>query len=143
MKGYIYFIENNANEKKYIGSTTNLKRRFRQHLCTTRYLDKWHQDLHNNPENWTFGILEIIEDDDFVKFNSKMAEREIHFYNKFKNGAGVYNLVKPSITFSRGKKYSNERLEKQREAHYGRPHKSSPNTSLINEKYNYAYVNRM
>lgn len=133
MKGYIYYIKNNDNNKRYIGSTIDLKRRIRQHLCTTRYNDYWHQMLHEFPENFEIGVLETVTADDLVKFNSLMAEKEIHYYNKFKSTTGVYNLVKPSASALRGTKYTDERTMKQREAHYGRQHKSFPNSSLINK----------
>ena len=135
MKGYIYYIKNNDNNKRYIGSTIDLKRRIRQHLCLTRYNDYWHQMLHEFPENFEIGVLKTIETNDPVKLNSILAEYEIYYYNMFKNTTGVYNMVKPSASALRGTKYSEERTMKQREAHYGRTHKSFPNSSLINSFY--------
>lgn len=34
--GYIYVIENDINEKLYIGQTTDLKTRIRKHFCNNR-----------------------------------------------------------------------------------------------------------
>lgn len=132
MKGYIYYIKNNETGKQYIGSTTDLKRRIRQHLCITRYTDEWHKLLHEFPDNFTIGVHEVVEADDIITLSILMAEKETQYYEKYKKTTGVYNIVRPSISPVRGKKYSEERLIKQREAHYGREHKSSPNISLIN-----------
>lgn len=138
--GYIYYIKNNKTLKRYIGATNNLTRRIRQHLCKTRYMDKWHTDLHNNPENYTSGVLEIIETNNIEKLNLLLAERELHYYIKFKFTTGVYNLRTPSPNVQRGSKFTDDRLIKQSECHYGKLHKSKADFRLINKFINNLHV---
>lgn len=76
--GYIYVIENQVNNKKYVGQTIDPVERWRKHKT---------DDIHNNNlvigkaflkygiENFTFSIMEECED-------SKMSEREMYWINK-------------------------------------------------------------
>lgn len=121
MKGYIYKIENKETHTAYIGSTVDFERRIRQHLCKTRYEDDWHKELHKNPDNFEFVILEVVEAENVIKLNVALCDRETYWYNKTEQR---YNKVRPAISFQRGTTYSDERKQKQIEAHIGKPHKS-------------------
>lgn len=134
--GYIYYIKNKETLKRYIGATNNLKRRIRQHLCKTRYTDYWHKDLQSNPEKYIIKILEIVTATSQEELNLLLAERELHFYIIFKFSTGVYNLVAPSPNVQRGTKFTEERLENQRECHYGKEHKSNADHNIINKFIN-------
>lgn len=133
LTAYIYFIKNNNTLKRYIGSTINLPRRIRQHLCKSRYDDYWHKDLHEHPENWIFGVLKQIHANTYEELNEKLAADEIHYYTHFKYTTGVYNLREPSINVQRGTKFSEDRVQSHRECHYGRPHISTPDRHTIDK----------
>ena len=84
--GVIYLITNLLNGKKYVGQTTNLKRRIRQHkrgdLCIDKAIQKY------GWENFTLEVLEECESPE------QLHEREIfwiaHFNCMSPNG---YNLT--------------------------------------------------
>lgn len=132
MKGYIYSIQNQKTGKRYIGATINYMRRFRQHICKSRYTDAWHRDLHANPEDYSFTILEVVTSDSKEKFNQKMLERERHYYEKYKS-SGLYNIMKPSISTLRGSSFTSARSTKHSICHYGKPHRSKADKSLLNK----------
>lgn len=82
----IYLIENDINDKKYVGLTTrNISIRWREHLRhSDQYIDKAIQKYGREH----FSIIELEECDDSV-----LDEREkywISFYDSFNNG---YNLT--------------------------------------------------
>ena len=127
--GYIYFIKNNITNMYYVGSTANFERRMRQHLCKTRYKD-WRTDLHNHPENYTWGILEVVYADDIVDLNTKLCDAEISHYEELSKEHKMFNMIKPSINVHRGTTYSDERRLKAKEVHIGKPHKSTVDEAL-------------
>ena len=84
--GFVYLIENDLNDKKYIGITSrNINIRWREHLRqSNQIIDKAIATLGKEH----FSIKEIEECDD-----DKLDEREIYwinYYNSFENG---YNFT--------------------------------------------------
>ena len=128
-KGYIYFIKNNITNMYYVGSAANFERRMRQHLCKTRYKD-WRTDLHEHPENYTWGILEVVYADDILDLNKKLCDAEISHYEELSKEHQMFNMTRPSINTHRGTKYSDERRLKAKESHIGKPHKSKVDEDL-------------
>lgn len=127
--GYIYFIKNKVTNKYYVGATVNFERRMRQHLCKSRYTD-WRTDLHDHPENYTWGILEVVYADDFIDLNLKLCDAEMRHYEELSKEHQMFNMTKPSINTQRGTKYSDERRLKAKESHIGKPHKSKVDEGL-------------
>ena len=78
---YIYkLIDPRNNEVRYIGKTTNIKRRYKQHLYDKRKSHKssWVQSLRNEKLK---PIIEILETCD----NDNWKEREIYWIKQFDN----------------------------------------------------------
>ena len=78
---YIYkLIDPRNNEVRYIGKTTNIKRRYKQHLYDKRKSHKssWVQSLRNEKLK---PIIEILETCD----NYNWKEREIYWIKQFDN----------------------------------------------------------
>ena len=78
---YIYkLIDPRNNEVRYIGKTTNTKRRYKQHLYDKRKSHKssWVQSLRNQKLK---PIMEILETCD----NDNWKEREIYWIKQFDN----------------------------------------------------------
>lgn len=79
----IYQIKNKANEKIYIGSSINIKDRWRWHnwaLKSQKHHSRYLQRAWNKygEENFIFEILEIVEDEHFL------LSREQYYLDKYK-----------------------------------------------------------
>lgn len=93
--GYIYCITNLINSKKYVGKTTsNLKRRFREH-CSDAFKERCEKrPLYDamrkyGIENFRIQELEYVEDD------ALLSEREIYWINELETyGCRGYNATK-------------------------------------------------
>lgn len=142
MKGYIYFIKNKNTETYYIGASVNYRRRFRQHMCASRYTTGWHVDLHEHPEDFETGVLEIIEEKTAIKLSERMCERENYYYEKYRAKYNMYNIRVPQKSYMVGQKFDEERIQKHRECHEGIAHKSEPNKEKLQEskKALYEYI---
>jgi group I intron endonuclease len=83
LKHYIYLITNNINQHKYVGQTTNLKKRWSEHSRPSRNFTTIEKAFKKyGKENFSLDILEIVET------NDKANEREIYwidYYNTFHN----------------------------------------------------------
>ena len=82
--GGVYLIECTATGSKYIGATSNLYRRIRDHLAYMSISDHHHASfkgeyLEHGRETFRVEILEYIND------RSKLAEREAHWHQKMSN----------------------------------------------------------
>lgn len=102
MKG-IYIIKNNINDKVYIGSTKNVKRRFYHHKYNLK------KNKHSNPRlqkfynkygisSLEFKMLEIVEIDD------DLLPREQYYLNKYKSKFNIDTIAGSSL----GRKCSKE-----------------------------------
>jgi predicted GIY-YIG superfamily endonuclease len=93
MKAYIYKIINEKTDDIYIGSTNNLKNRFKSHKSNAR--------LNKNGKLYDcmreYGVenfhIEIIEELD-VETNFDIGEKEIYYFEKLKSSL---NMKKPNI----------------------------------------------
>lgn len=92
MTGYIYFIENLQNHKKYIGQTTNIKKREYEHFRKLRKNEHINQKLQNafnkyGEENFVFFYHE------FKFFDiQELNELEKAYIQKFDSYNHGYNL---------------------------------------------------
>lgn len=87
-KGLIYCYQHMPTGERYIGQTTNFKKRQREHLNDARINLRFHNLLKKHPEDFQISILE----DNIEK--SELDEKEkywIKFYDTF-NGLG-FNLT--------------------------------------------------
>lgn len=125
----IYIIKNIINNKVYIGSSSNLKQRLRQHrsfLKLNQHCNKHLQASYNKYgiENFIFNILEItkdIEDREIFYINQFQANGRNFGYNKrltpnsnngrIVNEQGRLNMSKGQ----KGKKYKPEDIKKRSE----------------------------
>ncbi|MGL5711711.1 MAG: GIY-YIG nuclease family protein [Cetobacterium sp.] len=83
MYGIIYKIQNNINNKIYIGQTINLKKRIWKHKKDSKWEEKSHYPLYRavNKYGWdNFSISKIDEGCDLEDLNTK-EEFWIEFYN--------------------------------------------------------------
>ena len=82
----IYKITNDITGKVYIGQSVNIFRRWKQHQehCLHYELSKedWHIDLYNNPQNYSFKVIEVCQ-------KEELDTKEIYwidYYNSFNDG---------------------------------------------------------
>lgn len=99
----IYKIENMVNGKVYIGSATDVKRRFREHKCKLRqgiHSNKYLQSSWNKYGEKTFSFEHIVTvlDDDLVSVEQII----INDYNSANRLVG-YNLIDMAIRLSGAK----------------------------------------
>lgn len=94
----IYTITNLLNNKKYIGSSSNIEKRKQKHLCLLK--NNKHHSLSlqqswnkNKPENYIFEILEILSED------QNMYEIEQYYLDLYKtyDKKYGYNMSKNAI----------------------------------------------
>lgn len=114
---YIYKITNDYNDKVYIGSTNNLKNRWRQHK--QRAKDKPDYYLHrmmakNGIDRFTFKKIKTLEDKT-LKQVRKIERLFIEKYNSIENG---YNSRSSILTDDEKKQYHNEKVK---EAYFKNP----------------------
>ena len=125
----IYKITNLANDKVYLGSSNNLKKRRREHLWALR------ENRHDNPyfqnafnkygeSNFTFEVIEqVLNEDDLRSTEQKyidelnVCNREIGYnINEYASGGGLIGENNPNY----GKKMSEEQKQKIRKTMTGR-----------------------
>jgi group I intron endonuclease len=87
----IYCIENTVNNKKYIGKSVNIEKRFNQHkreLNKNNHKNRHLQYAWNKygEKNFKFQIVEKCEKD-----NKKLTEREIYFISYYNAKNKTYN----------------------------------------------------
>ena len=113
--GVIYLITNLLNGKKYVGQTTNIKRRIQQHKCGELYIDKAIQKY-----GWKNFKVEVLEECYTVE---QLNEREIFWiaelnskvpngYNLTDGGDGIVGCSEETraklALASKGRKFSEE-----------------------------------
>lgn len=116
MNSGIYKITNIINNKVYIGSSQNLKKRFYGHIRSLRkneHKNKFLQNAFNKygEQNFTFEIIKFCDEKFLIKEEQKFID--IFF------GKNCYN-ISPTASSTKGIKISQETKEKLRIANTGR-----------------------
>lgn len=117
----VYRIVNDINCKIYIGSSIHVNKRLEEHRSTLK--NNCHHNIHlqrawnkYGEENFSFEILEIIEDD--VDMLRQKEQYWMDYYKSYNNNLG-YN-ISHYATGSGGYEVSDETKEKIRQAAIGR-----------------------
>lgn len=92
----IYMIKNIQNNKVYIGKSVNIMYRWQEHIKqseeATEFEDKFHFDLGQTPEDFSFNILKTCPESEL----SEWEDFYIKKYNSIENG---YNKISAATTF--------------------------------------------
>lgn len=122
IKSGIYIIRNERNQKMYVGSGINLKKRRREHkndLKANRHSNKHLQNAFNKDglESFTFNIVEYVLD-----VNNLIPREQFYmdYYKTATRGIG-YNLC-PNAGSVLGIKRSEEQCKRIGDLHRGRKH---------------------
>jgi hypothetical protein len=117
----IYIIKNTINNKVYVGSSQDIKRRFYLHK---HYLNKkQHANIHLQTawdlyggDNFTFEILELISD------KNLLADKEVYYINYYSsiNREKGYNICQDTTAPMRSRTHSSESIEKMKKAKIGK-----------------------
>jgi group I intron endonuclease len=138
----IYIIKNIVNNKVYIGSSQDIKRRFYLHK---HYLKKnSHINLHlqtawnfYGEKSFVFEILEIISD------KTLLSEKEMHYIQLYcsTNRENGYNICEDTNAPMRNRKHSIESIEKMKKSKigknnsfYGKTHSDETKLKISNSK---------
>lgn len=111
MIGYVYCFTNKNNNKKYIGITTNLKRRIISHKCSASN-SYFHRSIEKHGfESFRIEILAMFNDISFQElciqersYIDKYRKNGCKLYNLTDGGEGVHGLHKPCSETARLKK---------------------------------------
>jgi group I intron endonuclease len=130
----IYKIINKKNNKCYIGSSINIKRRWAEHKCNLR--KNKHINIHLqkswNKHGEASFLFEIVE---LVSNTKDLIIREQYYLDKIKtvNSKIMYNIC--TIAYSTlGIKYSDTTKNKMSESHKGLIHKKDTIIKMIHIK---------
>lgn len=90
----VYKIENKVNGKIYIGSTDDLRRRFKQHRTTLTIGKHSNSELQadwikNEGRNFSFTVLQVTDDYE----NKKEVEK--YYIDKYRETTLIYNVIDP------------------------------------------------
>ena len=82
----IYKITNDTTGQVYIGQSVDIFRRWKQHqehcLHYELSMEDWHIDLYNNPQNYSFKIIELCQEEE-LDFKEAYW---INYYDSYRNG---------------------------------------------------------
>lgn len=110
-KSGIYFIRSVVNGKIYIGSTVNIRKRYREHKCMLK--SNQHTNIHlqrhynkNGKNILEYGLLELVEKDD-------LQYREQDYVDKLDP---EFNIMKKCVVNRIGLKHSDITKDKMKKA---------------------------
>ena len=96
MSSGIYLIQNNINKKCYIGKSSDIEKRWKYHKENYQSIKEYDKPLYRGfryygLENFTFSIIEQINDYNNSNFVNEREQYWIEFYKGFSEG---YNATK-------------------------------------------------
>jgi hypothetical protein len=111
-KSGVYCFTNLTNGKKYVGSSTNLRKRFLVYYNTNKLIENYCMNINRaflkyGYSNFSLEIMEYCEPE-------KCREREGYYFNKFKP---EYNIAKEPGAPMYGRKHLDSTKKKMRDAH--------------------------
>lgn len=117
MNSGVYWIVNRANNKRYLGSSGNLKNRWREHKSKLKRgcHDNYHlQSAWNiyGEEKFEFQIVAYMDADKALAFEDYLLK---NYPNMFE-----YNIARDATAPMRGREFSEEHRQKLSEAHSGK-----------------------
>ena len=81
--GYIYIFTNKINKKVYIGKTTNINRRYKEHINIVGK-SVFHSALKKyGVENFDFDVIEHISCDNINDVNDELDKLEIKYISQY------------------------------------------------------------
>ena len=87
-KSGIYIIQNNINQKKYVGKAGNIYKRIKEHVTSLNTKNKnenrhlinsWHK---YGRENFTYYVVEYLYDENKEKLEQLLKDRELYWIQK-------------------------------------------------------------
>lgn len=170
-KSGIYIIKNKINNKIYVGKAIDIYRRIKDHVTALNTKNKnenphlinaWHK---YGRENFTYYVIEYLNDTDRLTLDVKLKERELYWMNELnsldqdkgynlrldsESGLIVSNETREKMKESQLKRYKNEeerikqsetmiKLRKDRPELY---EESKEKLAYINRKYRIAKCNK-
>lgn len=119
MNSGVYWIRNKVNNKRYAGSSGNIKQRWREHK------NKLRRGCHDNPhlqsawniygeENFEFAVIAYMDADKALVFEDYLLK---NYPNMFE-----YNIAKSATAPMLGRRHTEEAKQKMREAQGGKNH---------------------
>lgn len=111
----IYIFKNIKEKKVYIGQSSRLEERFKEHYYKIRiYKDKFHINLRENPDDFEYSVIEYCNVEE-------LDSKELYWMNWYKNeGWELYNVCLRKMPNNRGKHRSEETRKKISESCKGR-----------------------
>ena len=111
-KSGVYCFTNLTNGKKYVGSSTNLRKRFLAYYNTNKLIENYCMNINRaflkyGYSNFSLEIMEYCEPE-------KCWEREGYYFKKFKP---EYNIAKEPGAPMYGRKHLDSTKQKMRDAH--------------------------
>lgn len=125
----IYEIKNKKNGKRYIGSTRNKAKRWREHknrLKNNSHVNPYLQSTWNKygANNFAFNILEKVSEDE------DLLEKEQVFLDKENP---EYNVAEEAGASMLGRQHTEETKQKMSEAHKGKEYTEEMKQKMIGE----------
>ena len=161
-KSGIYVIQNNINQKKYVGKALDIYRRIKAHVTALNTKDvnenrhlinSWHK---YGRENFSYYVIEYIFDEDKDILENKLKERELYWIEHLDtlNREKGYNLrldsegkcivsdeTREKCRESQIERFSNENVRKEMSEKLKTLHKEHPEY-WEDSKIKLAYANR-
>lgn len=91
--GYIYLFKNKLNNKCYIGKTTDIKRRYNNHVNGNNDSYIHRAIIKYGIENFEFKILIHIQAESLEELNIKLNTLEIYYITKYDSYNSGYNIT--------------------------------------------------
>lgn len=170
-KSGIYVIQNNVNQKKYVGKAIDIYKRIKQHITqlntkskdeNRHLINSWHK---YGRDSFSYYVIEYIYEENKEDLDKKLADRELYWIQKLNtldrefgynmrldsNGKCiVLDETKEKCSKSQTKRFENEEerkklsntMKKVRSEHPEKYEESKVKLAYANRKYRIAKCNK-